>query len=149
MTDFAPTSDFCVWWSIYVQAKDMGKAKREHFLPVESIVGPPAVPFEYIKEDAGVCRLVAYSNFSNFEIRDVASEVLAKAYALADGWHIYGLGCITTGRYQHVTGLWSAVKPSPKAPQLVSMMFEINRGLASSASKDGGVLVTNEDGVER
>lgn len=147
--------DLHVWWSIYVQAKDLGKAKREHFPAIVSVLGEPAVPFQYFKEDGGSFRLVAYFNFTETDMRTAVFETLETAYALADGWKVFGLGCLGTGKYRHVVGLWSAQKPLSSAPNLVSMMFEIERGLAKHMDEDGGVLISEfdpddelEDGAE-
>lgn len=143
--------DLHVWWSIYVQAKDMGKAKREHFPPIEAILGKPAVPFEYSKGDGGNFRLIAYVNMHDIDMRTAVVETLITAYALAENWNLQGLGCLRTAKYRHVVGFWSAGKPSPKAPQIVSMMFEIERGLAEYVTDDGGVYISEfdrNDGLE-
>lgn len=134
--------DLHVWWSIYVQAKDMGKAKREHFTPIEAVLGKPSVPFQYFKEDGGNYRLVAYINKPDTDLRTAVFETLATAYALADSWSLSGLGCLETGIYRYIVGLWSAKKLSPKPPQLVSMMFEIERGLAEHTNEHGGVYIS-------
>ena len=129
----------------------MGKAKREHFPPIEAILGKPAVPIQYFKEDNGNFRLVAYVNMPDTDLRTAVLETLATAYALGEYWNLQGLGCLRTGKYHHVVGFWSMEKPSPKAPQIVSMMFEIERGLAESMSDDGGVFISEidrNDGLE-
>jgi hypothetical protein len=140
--------DLHVWWSIYVKAKDMGKAKREHFPPIEAIIGTPAVPFQYFKEEGGLLRMVAYKNLPASDMKTAVNQTLETAYSMADGWRIYGLGCLATGRYRHIAGLWSADKPSHQPPRLESMMFEIERGLTETLDQNGGVSISDYDRTE-
>lgn len=144
-----PLFDLHVWWSIFVRTKDMRKMRQDHMPAIEAVLSKTAVPLRVHCDDQGpgLFRVVGYQNYDAVTMKDAVSAVLADAYALADGWRINGLGCLNTGKYRHIVGMWSMDKPSHRPPALESMMFEIERGLVRKENEHGGVYVDRpEDG---
>jgi hypothetical protein len=135
--------DLHVNWSIYVRCSDKGSLRRTHMPPIEHIIKNPAIPFQMFKEESnlGLFRVVIYQNYPRALIKETIPEILATAYSLANTWSIGGLGCLATETYNYVYGVWTMNKPSPRPPNLESMMFEIGLGLVRELTADGGVMV--------
>ena len=119
--------DAFVWWSIAVRCATMNKMKTEHAPPIREAIRPLEPGSKIVIEETGpgVFTLMTVQNLSAVKVEDVVLPVLLRAYRLGNGWRISGLGDLEIGELRHIAGSWSTEKPSPRAPALVSMIFEI------------------------
>ena len=129
-----------VWWSIYVRTSSARKLKDVHLPPIEAALETLQFELQIINEseNPGLFRLVTYQNLEGDGVLDLISPVLRRAYGLADGWSISGLGDLSRGELQHVMGGWSSKAPSNKPPALESMIFELQPGVVTGRTPDGG-----------
>jgi len=129
-----------VWWSIYVRASSVKKAKEKHLPPIEAAIDGLEFEWEIFieKENPGLVRMVTYQNIEGSDVTGVVVPVLQRAYCLANDWKIAGPHDLVSGKLQHVSGIWYSAKPSSKAPALDSVAFELEHGRISGPTSEGG-----------
>ena len=83
--------------------------------------------------------LAAVTDARRIDVTDRrALEFSRRAYKLADGWRIMGLGGLSTGRLQHISGSCAQPARSNKPPALESIFFEIEPGRILPRDSGGG-----------
>ena len=128
-----------VSWSIYVRTPQHRKLVEVHIPPIAAALEQLEFVWQIIFESEypGLFRLVNYQNLEFSSVDEIVSTVLRRAYKLADGWRISGLGDLTTKQIRHVAGVWNLHKAVSTLPALESMIFEVEPGRISGRTADG------------
>lgn len=129
-----------VRWNIYVRTGSIEKLKKVHLPAIDDRVQATEFAWQIVKEDenAGLFRAINCQNLSADTVSGVIVPVLERAYSLADGWTIYGLGDLGTNSLTHIFGSWSMKVPNNRPPAIESMVFEIEPGFISGMTHDEG-----------
>lgn len=126
-----------VSWSIYARTSTERELRVAHLPPISAALENIAYDWEVSTEheNPGLFRLVTYQNFDAVNVEDIVVPVLRRAYRLANQWRISGLEALAAGVLEHVQGDCEIRTPSKRPPSLVSLVFEIEPGRISPASR--------------
>lgn len=119
-----------VLWVIHVRTSSVRKLKKTHLPPIETALEGMEFDWEILnsRNNPGLIGLVNYQNLQAGSIAELIIPLLRRAYALSNTWSIAGLRDLSRGELRYVTGTWNSHKPSPKAPALDSIHFELSPG---------------------
>lgn len=123
-----------IFWTILVRTPSIQKLKAKHLPPVNSALGPMDFDWKFRPEDfgPGLIGAVTWQNLSADTSDQIVVTVLRKAYRLADGWQITGLGSLDAPDLRHVRGQWTSNRPAHTVPALEAISFQIEPGRIGS-----------------